>query len=90
MMTKLWWLKSSKKFFRRNARDYSKNKQVRRSFHNFRKKKDFSKEPHICYECKGRGHIAGDCGNKKSKYKLKSKAMVVTWNDDSDESKDES
>lgn len=79
--------KKFKNLFRRNKRNYSKYKQVRKFFPNYRKKKDFSKEPHICY---GRGHIAEDCGNKKNKFKPKGKAMAVTWDNDSEVSKNKS
>lgn len=70
--------KKFKKLFQRNAKDYFKNKQMRRSFTGYKKKKDFSKEPLIYYKCKGRGHIAEDCGNKKYKYKPKDKSIVPT------------
>lgn len=46
------------KFFRRNTKDYSKDKQMRRSYPGYKRKKDFSKEPPICYGCKGRGTLS--------------------------------
>lgn len=82
--------KRFKKFFKRNTKDYSKNKQLRKSYPRYKKKKDFSKEPPICYEWKRRGHIIEDCGNKKNKYKSKGKAMVATWDDESETLKHES
>lgn len=63
----------------------SKNKNVRKSYPNYRKKNDSSKEPPICYECKGRG-IIENCDNRKNKkYKPKGKAMAVNWDEDSEE-----
>ena len=38
-----------------------------------------------CYECKGYGHIANDCGNKKSK----KKALNTTWGDKTSYENDE-
>lgn len=76
-----------KKFFRRNITDFSKNKYVEKVYHNYRKNKYSFREPSICYECKGRGHVVEDYGNKK--YKPKGKVMVTTWDDDSDESEQE-
>lgn len=76
--------KRFKKLFRRNTKDYSKNKQLRKSYPGYKKKNDFFKEPPIFYECKGSGHIAKDCGNKKNKYKSKGKAMVATWDEESE------
>lgn len=69
--------KRLKKFFQRNTKDYSKSKQMRKSYLGYKRKNDFSKEPPIFYECKGRGHIAKDYGNKKHKYKLKGKVMAI-------------
>lgn len=66
-----------KKLFTMNSKDYSTNKQMKRSLSDYRKK-EFSKEPLICYECKGRGHIAENYGNKKNKVKTKGKAMAAT------------
>lgn len=57
---------------------------MRRSFPNYKKKKDFSKEPPICYEYKGRDNTTKDYNNKKNKFKPKGKAMDVTWDDDSE------
>lgn len=70
--------KRFKKFFRKNTKDYSKNKQVKKSYPRSKKNKYFFKEPPICYECKGRGHIVEDCGNTKTKYKSRDKAMATT------------
>lgn len=64
--------KRFKKFFQRNTKDYSKNKKMRKSYPSY-KKKEFSKEPPICYECRGRRHIAEDYDNKKHKYKSRAK-----------------
>lgn len=76
-----------KKFFKRNVRDFLKNKYVEKAYPNYKKKSDSSNKPPICYECKGRGHIVRDYGHRKNKnYKPKGKAMVATWDDDSDES----
>lgn len=75
--------KRFKKLFRRNTKDYSKNKQMRKSYPGY-KKNDFSKERPICYECKGRGYIGEDCGNNKNKYKSKNIAMTAIWDDDSE------
>lgn len=63
---------------------------MRKSYPNYKKKNGFSKESSIGYECKGRGHIANDYDNKKSKYKLKGKAMATTWDDESKTSEHES
>lgn len=45
------------------------------------------KENFQCYECFGFNHIASECTNRKNKF---NKAMVATWDDESDESDDES
>lgn len=77
-----------KKLFKIDSRDFSKNKYVRKPYPKYKRKNDSFKEPPICYEYKVRGHIAEDCNNRKNKkYKLKGKVMVVTWDDDSNESK---
>lgn len=48
------------------------------------------KEESVWYECKGCGHFAFECANKKNKKVTKGRAMTTTWDDDSDESDDES
>lgn len=81
--------KRFKKFFQKNTKNYSKNKQIKKSYPGY-KKKDFSKEPPICYECKGMRYITENCGNKKQKYKPKVKAMATKWADEFETSEHES
>lgn len=59
-----------------------RSKQIQR-------KKETSVDEPICYECKGCGHYAKECANKK-KVKFHRKAMAATWDDDSDESESKS
>lgn len=79
-------VRNFKKFFRRDSKDY-KRMSSRRSNQILRKKEINSDEP-IFYECKGYGHYAKECANKK-KLKTHKKAIAATWDDDSDESESE-
>lgn len=55
----------------------------------FPRKKEVSNDEPICYECKGQGHYAKECDNKK-KLKTHKKGMATTWDNGSDESESES
>ena len=53
------------------------------------RRKELFKKDIQCYKCKGYGHVATECANKNKSFKKK-KAFAATWDDNTDDSKNES
>ncbi|KAH9686889.1 hypothetical protein KPL70_014556 [Citrus sinensis] len=69
---------------RRFRKFYKKNNEQRK-FRGYKNKKE-KKEPITCYECKKPGHIRPECPLLN---KFKKKAMVATWDDSDEETRDD-
>lgn len=68
-----------KKLMRFNARSFRKKPPPNRQNQNQNPRKlVFPKEEHVCYECKGRGHLVSECANKIKKMIGQGKAMETT------------
>lgn len=81
--------KGCRKFYKKNTKTF-RRKFSSKVTKDSSRRKEVPIEEVICYECKGQGHYASNYANKK--YKLKSKykkAMAATWNNDTDNSKEE-
>lgn len=81
---------SDVEFARKFRKLFSKECEKENTFKRYKtRRKELSKEDIKCYKCKGYGHVATGCANK-SKCFRKKKAFAATWDDNTDDLKDES